>query len=92
MTSDKTLEQSLGVDDKCDVRWRDGKQSLRAKVVDRRPLNYRKRKGKGTSLPSVENLKPEEIEYYIHYETHDRYVETFTPALSSQCLMFSHAC
>jgi hypothetical protein len=72
MTSEKNLKKPLDVDDKCDVRWRDGSQSLRTKVIERRPLKNKKRKKKGNSLPSVDNLKPEEIEYYIHYENHDR--------------------
>lgn len=67
-----SLEKPLEIDDKCDVQWRDGSQQLRAKVVERRPLNYRKRKKKDPNLPSIEELKPDEIEYYIHYENHDR--------------------
>eukprot|EP00980_Cylindrotheca_fusiformis_P015870 scaffold4637_cov128-Cylindrotheca_fusiformis.AAC.41 len=66
------VTEPLNVDDKCDVRWRDGDQSLRAKVIERRPLNYRKRKGKRKASKAVDNLKPDEIEYYIHYENHDR--------------------
>ncbi len=69
---DKSIEKPLEVDDMCDVQWREGNQSLRAKVIERRPLNYRKRKKKDPSIPSVETLKAEEIEYYIHYDNHDR--------------------
>jgi hypothetical protein len=69
----KAVDKPLDVDDKCDVRWREGNQTLRAKVIERRPLHYRKRKTKETSTPSVEKLKPDEVEYYIHYENHDRY-------------------
>ena len=74
MTSenDATVDEPLDIDDKCDVRWREGNQSLRAKVVERRPLNFRKRKTKYTSPPPMDTLKPDEIEYYIHYENQDR--------------------
>ena len=59
------------IGDKCQVLWRDGKQSLTVKVVERRPANYRKRKMK-EEIPDVEGLKAEEIDYYVHYEGHDR--------------------
>jgi histone acetyltransferase MYST1 len=74
MTNEKdvSLEKPLDVDDKCDVRWRDGNQSLPAKVIERRPLHCRKRKKKDPTVPPVEDLKPEEIEYYVHYVDHDR--------------------
>jgi hypothetical protein len=70
---DVSIDKPLEVDDSCDVQWREGNQSLRAKVIERRPLNYRKRKKlKETSMPPVESLKANEIEYYVHYESHDR--------------------
>lgn len=69
---DRSIEKPLEVDDLCDVKWRDGNQTLRAKVIERRPLNYRKRKKKDPSIPPVDTLKADEIEYYIHYENHDR--------------------
>jgi hypothetical protein len=60
------------IDDQCNVEWRDG-QILRAKIVDRRPLCNRKLKPE-ERLPNtaVEEMKAEEIEYYVHYMDHDR--------------------
>ena len=66
----------LDIDDQCNVRWRDGNNILRAKIIERRPLNYmqtkRKRKQGSKAQMSVKGLKADEIEYYIHYEKQDR--------------------
>ena len=73
--STTSLSDPLDIDDLCDVLWRDGKQTVKAKVVERRPANYRKRKTKGTAASAamkVDGLKADEIEYYIHYVDHDR--------------------
>ena len=72
------LTEPLEIDDQCDVLWRDGKQTLRCKIIERRPLNFRKRKKSNNSkdtaaATSVENLKADEIEYYVHYINQDRY-------------------
>jgi len=67
----------LDIDDKCDVKWRAGDKTLRAVIIERRPKNYRKRRAvnkKDRTVLSVENLKADEIEYYVHYIDHDRYV------------------
>lgn len=70
-----TLEQPLGIDDMCDVRWRGGDQTLKAVIIERRPLHFRKRKSKKDStMPPVDHLKPDEVEYYVHYVDQDRYV------------------
>lgn len=67
------LDKPLEIGDKCDVRWRAGNQTLQAVIVERRPLNYRKRKSKkDAAVPAVETLKPEEVNYYVHYVEHDR--------------------
>ena len=71
------------IDDTCDVLWRDEKQQLRCKVIERRPVNFRKRKttmstSKNLKLQKhhgpepVDGLKAEEIEYYVHYLNQDR--------------------
>lgn len=70
--ADETEKVPLEVDDKCDVRWRDGEQSLPAVVIERRPVNYRKRRKKDPTFPDISTLKADEIEYYVHYENHDR--------------------
>mmetsp|Transcript_2857 Transcript_2857/g.6720 ORF Transcript_2857/g.6720 Transcript_2857/m.6720 type:complete len:486 (+) Transcript_2857:198-1655(+) len=64
----------LDIDDTCDVRWRDGNHILKARIIERRPLNYMqtKRKQKRKAQMSVKGLKADEIEYYIHYEKQDR--------------------
>ena len=37
-------QSALEIDDKCQVRWRgDGEKTLLAVVVERRPINHRKR-------------------------------------------------
>lgn len=64
----------LQVDDKCSVLWRNGEQILPAVVVERRPLGHRKRK-QNERLPDVSTLKAAEVEYYVHYVDHDRYVK-----------------
>jgi hypothetical protein len=78
MTNEETdiseQEESLPlqVDDKCDILWR-SEQKLPAVVVERRPLGHRKRK-KNERAPDISTLKADEIEYYVHYIDHDRYV------------------
>lgn len=67
-----SVDQPLKIDDHCDVRWKEGDQILPAKVIERRPLNYRKRKNKKGPMPDVEGLKPNQVEYYIHYVGQDR--------------------
>lgn len=70
----QVVDRPLEIDDECDVRWKTGDQVLPAKVIERRPLNRRKRKNKRELM--VDGLLPDEIEYYIHYVGHDRYVHT----------------
>jgi hypothetical protein len=71
-TQEETAGQPLEVDDKCDVKWRDREQCLPAVVIERRPLNYRKRRKKDPTPPGLDTLKADEIEYYVHYEKQDR--------------------
>jgi hypothetical protein len=71
-TSD-TQTAPLNVDDKCNVHWRSGQQILPAVVVERRPLGHRKRK-KNERAPDLSTLSSTEVEYYVHYVDHDRYV------------------
>lgn len=69
------LDTPLNIDDKCDVKWRAGDKTLRAVIIERRPKNCRKRRAankKDTSMPPVDNLKADEVEYYVHYVDHDR--------------------
>jgi histone acetyltransferase MYST1 len=47
---------AIDIDDRCQVKWRDGTEKLWAKVIERRPS----KKSDG------------ETEYYVHYENHDR--------------------
>jgi hypothetical protein len=71
--SEVTMDKPLNIDDKCDVRWRGGDQKLPAIIIERRPQNYRKRKTKkDPAVPAVDHLKPEEVDYYVHYVDHDR--------------------
>ena len=72
MTNEQNENRPLSVDDKCHVLWREGEQSLPAIVIERRPIHYRKRKKKQDDIPSLETLRADEIEYYVHYEGHDR--------------------
>jgi len=71
-----SLDKPLEIGDQCVVRWRGGDQTLPAVIIERRPLKYRKRKSKKDSakLPAIETLKPEQVEYYVHFVDHDRYV------------------
>jgi hypothetical protein len=75
--SDQQQEESLPlplqVDDKCSILWRNGEQKLPAVVVERRATGHRKRK-KNERVPDLSTLKADEIEYYVHYIDHDRYV------------------
>ena len=46
----------MKIGDQCQVKWRDGTEKL-AKVVERRPINYRKRKKKnGTAALDTDSL------------------------------------
>jgi hypothetical protein len=72
-TSEQEESLPLQVDDKCDILWRNGEQKLPAVVVERRPMGHRKRK-KNERAPDLSTLKADEIEYYVHYSDHDRYV------------------
>jgi hypothetical protein len=74
MTNEKNECKPLEVDDRCEVLWRDETQSLPAIVIERRSLNYRKRKTKEKEkdVPAIETLQADEIEYYVHYEGQDR--------------------
>jgi hypothetical protein len=67
------LPQPLQVDDKCNILWRNGEQKLPAVVVERRATGHRKRK-KNERAPDLSSLSADEIEYYVHYIDHDRYV------------------
>jgi len=75
--NDKVDTQPLNIDDKCDVKWRAGDKTLRAVIIERRSKHFRKRKTtlkkSQNSGPSLESLKADEIEYYVHYIDHDRY-------------------
>ena len=86
----------LEIGDRCDVRWKGGDQTLRAIIIERRPLNHRKRKKKDAKPPEVDSLAAEETEYYVHYVDHDRCVRGLEPLLSlglnpffNWCLTFS---
>jgi hypothetical protein len=68
-----TLPLPLQVDDKCSILWRNGEQKLPAVVVERRATGHRKRK-KNERAPDLSSLSADEIEYYVHYIDHDRYV------------------
>jgi len=43
MTNDR--KKPLKIKDRCDVSWRDGTATLKAVVVERRPLNVRRLRG-----------------------------------------------
>jgi len=68
------LRKPLELDDHCKVRWRDGKLVLSCRIVERRPLHERRKrkKGGGSATVDIDSLKPEEVEYYVHYVDHDR--------------------
>ncbi len=75
------------------MTWRDGKEKLKAVVIERRPADYwkrsKKRKIKNSGMSSIGKLgvffdqeelvglKADEISYYVHYEAHDRYDRLF---------------
>ena len=69
----ESLPLPLQVDDKCSILWRNGEQKLPAVVVERRATGHRKRK-KNERAPDLSSLSADEIEYYVHYIDHDRYV------------------
>ena len=70
-------EEPLQIHDKCKVQWRDdGGELLDAVVIERRALGHRKRKkNNDPPPPDLSTLKADEIEYYVHYVAHDRYVD-----------------
>jgi histone acetyltransferase MYST1 len=68
--------EPLEIGDKCQVQWRDDDQFLDATVIERRPLGHRKRK-KNDPVPDLSTLKPDEMEYYIHYVLHDRRLDAW---------------
>jgi histone acetyltransferase MYST1 len=73
-------QRPLEVDDQCFVIFRDGPEQLRAKIVERRPLNYKETQGKKRkkrdsphhSYDIPESAKAADLEYYVHYVNHDR--------------------
>lgn len=71
------MDRPLQIGDRCKVRWRgDGNNLIDAVVIERRVVGHRKRRraAKGSSLPDLEKLAGNEVEYYVHYDGHDRYV------------------
>ena len=83
-------EEPLQINDKCQVQWRDdGGQLLDAVVIERRPLGHRKRK-KNDPIPDLSTLKADEIEYYVHYVAHDRYVDLLLLEHTSREYCHSH--
>ena len=84
----------IQIGDKGQVTWRDGKEKLKAIVIERRPADFwkrrKKRKLKSSSTTNVTGIGPDgklgvhtnqeelvglkydEIDYYVHYEAHDR--------------------
>lgn len=67
------LDTPLQVNDRCQVQWREEKgEFLDAVVVHRRPRHHRKRKKKNEPLVDLDALKADELEYYVHYISHDR--------------------
>lgn len=70
------VPSTLHIGDKCMVRWRDGSETLIAKVIERRVP--KKRKQQDTQHPkNVDH--DDELEYYVHYETHDRRLDEWIP-------------
>jgi histone acetyltransferase MYST1 len=57
-TSESEAPSELDIGDRCQVKWRNGRETLWAKVVERRERKKYHNKG--------------ELEYYVHYEHHDR--------------------
>lgn len=70
----------LQIHDRCQVQWREEQgEFLDAIVVHRRPRHHRKRKNSNNSKKNeatidLDSLPAEELEYYVHYINHDRYV------------------
>ena len=82
----------LNIDDKCDVKWRAGDKTLQAVIIERRPKNDRKRRAvnkKDRTVLSVDNLKADEVEYYVHYVDHDRCVHDFTAVNLANIIILS---
>jgi len=77
------MTEPLEIGDECQVKWRDGSKKL-AKIIERRPLNSRKRKKRNgsdlisnsnegvTDKQSFSKLKPDQVEYYVHLIDYDR--------------------
>ena len=61
-------KEPLQINDKCQVKWRNGDTLLNAVVIERRPVGHRKRK----KTLDLSTLSAKEIEYYVHYLQHDR--------------------
>jgi hypothetical protein len=73
ITPSTVTSLSVEVGDSCLVRWRDGSQTLKAKILARRQLKRRKTDPE-TTTDELAKLKPDDIQYYVHYVDHDRYV------------------
>ena len=87
-TTTTTITEPLRVGDKCQVKWRNGERKLDVVVVERRPVGYRKRRRKNGSASSVmmmmdpvvgDHLAANQLEYYVHYEGHDRRLDEWIP-------------
>jgi len=72
------LTRPLEINDHCQCRWRDKDQVLMCRIVERRPLHRittssrNKRKKDKFSVPDYDTLRPDQVEYYVHYLEHDR--------------------
>lgn len=82
------LSRPLDINDHCKVRWRDAEQILMCRIVERRPLQERRKRKKGPAVTAdYETLKPEEVEYYVHYLEHDRRLDEWITL--DKCLLES---
>lgn len=62
--------QEIGIGARCHVHWRNT-QDLPAVVIDRRLSKRQKLNNTTTTLGA---LPPDQLDYYVHYVDHDRYV------------------
>jgi RNA binding activity-knot of a chromodomain len=76
------LTKPLNIGDHCHVFCSAGNQYLAAVIVERRPsrLNHHNRHQQQPPIKrkrtvDVETLPPDDVDYYIHYVDHDRYVK-----------------
>ena len=76
-TTTTTTIDPLNVGDTCQVKWRNGERKLDAIVVERRPLGYRKKKRQRRLLQNSSSGC--ELEYYVHYQGHDRRLDEWIP-------------